>query len=376
MLDCQRFYEALRSRGVTFFAGVPDSLLKDLCAYITDQSEPGQHVITANEGSAVALATGHYLATGELSVVYMQNSGLGNTVNPVTSLTDAAVYGIPMVMLVGWRGEPGAKADEPQHVKMGAVTLTMLGAMDVPHAVLPDDAAAAEAALDVAVGEARRRSGPYALVVRTGTFGAYKLPKAAPKYSMSREAAIGRFLEVVPKDALIVATTGKPSRELYESREQRGERHDTDFLTVGCMGHASQIALGVALRKPARPVYCLDGDGAVLMHMGGLASIGTLAPANYRHVVVNNGAHESVGAQPTVAFDVDLCGVARACGYKTVLRADDEAALSTALAALAKAECPAFLEVRVKVGSRDDLGRPKMSPRELKDAFMKVAAEG
>ena len=256
---------------------------------------------------------------------------------------------------------------------MGQVTLAMLDAMDVPHAVLPDEPVAAEAALELAIAEAKRRSAPYALVVRTGTFGTYKLPKAAPTYSMSREAAIGRFLEIVPKGALIVATTGKPSRELYEQREQRGEGHDTDFLTVGCMGHASQIALGVALRKPERAVYCLDGDGAVLMHMGGLASIGTLAPKNYRHVVVNNGAHESVGAQPTVAFDADLCAVARACGYRTVLRADDEAALSVALAELANAECPAFLEVRVKVGSRDDLGRPKMSPRELRDAFMRVA---
>lgn len=373
MLDCQQFYEALKTRGVSFFAGVPDSLLKDICAYITDRSTPAEHVITANEGSAVGLATGHYLATGELPIVYMQNSGLGNAVNPLTSLADPAVYGIPMLLLIGWRGEPGAKADEPQHVKMGEVTLPVLGAIDVPYAILPDEEGAAQAALDTAVAEARRRMAPYALIVRTGTFGSYKLPKKPPAYPMTREAAITRFLEFVQKDALIVSTTGKPSRELWEQRELRKEPHGADFLTVGSMGHSSQIALGVALRRPERQVYCLDGDGAVLMHLGGLCTIGTLAPGNYRHVVLNNGAHESVGAQPTVAFQVDLGGVARASGYKTVLRADDEAQLAECLAKLQTAEAPAFLEVRVSTGSRDDLARPKGSPRELRDAFMKAA---
>lgn len=372
MINCQAFYEALLSRGVGFFAGVPDSLLQDICAYITDRTDAGRHIITANEGSAVALCAGHTLATGELGLVYLQNSGLGNAVNPLTSLADPDVYGIPMVLLVGWRGEPGAKPDEPQHVKMGKVTRALLEAIGVAHSVLPADIDDARRVLDDAVAQARARRAPYALVVRAGTFEAYKLPKAAPSYPMTREQAIACFLEGLEPDALVVSTTGKPSRELYEQRELRGQPHDGDFLTVGSMGHASQIALGVALRAPHRPVYCLDGDGAVIMHMGGLCTLGTRAPRNFKHVVLNNAAHESVGGQPTVGFDVDFCAIARAAGYRAAARAEAEAALVEALGELRRAEGPALVEARVRVGSRADLGRPKMSPAQLKERFMRA----
>lgn len=367
---CKHVFDALAERGVSFYAGVPDSLLKSFCAYVTDHAAPGSHVIAANEGSAVGLAAGHYMATGRFGVVYMQNSGLGNAVNPITSLADEQVYGIPMLLLIGWRGEPG-HADEPQHVKMGAVTDAALAALGVAHAVLPDDDAGAVAAIDEAVRYMAQRSAPYALVVRKGTFDGYRLRgERAAAYPLTREQALAVVLDALPGGAAVVSTTGMPSRELFELREARGESHDSDFLTVGSMGHSSQIALGVALAQPSRRVVCIDGDGAALMHLGGLASIGALRPRNFTHIVLNNGAHDSVGAQATVAFDVDLCGVARACGYGAALRADDEAGLRARLPELVAADGPALLEVRLRVGARADLGRPTSTPAEGKRRFM------
>lgn len=371
MLSPKDFYEALTEAGVTLFCGVPDSLLKDICAYVTAHTPKRRNVITANEGGAVALAMGHYLATGEIGLVYLQNSGLGNTVNPVTSLADPAIYGIPMLLLVGWRGRPG-EHDEPQHVHMGKVTLETLAAVGVPASVLPRDLDAAKTAIASSIAEARSRRGPVALVVEKGTFEAYSLKDdAATKLELTRERAIERFAAALPEGASVVSTTGMPSRELFEVRVKRGELHDADLLVVGGMGHASQIALGVALAREGRPVYCLDGDGAVIMHMGGLATIGELAPASYKHVVLNNGAHDSVGGQPTAGFAIDICAVARAAGYKSAVRVTTEADLDAALATLRDAPGPALVEVWVKKGSRKDLGRPTQSPSDLTVAFSK-----
>jgi phosphonopyruvate decarboxylase len=374
VIESKAFYEALARAKVTFFAGVPDSLLKDFCAYVTDVTPADRNVITANEGGAIALAMGHWLATGEVGLVYMQNSGLGNTVNPLTSLADPAVYGVPMLLVVGWRGSPGVK-DEPQHAQMGRVTKETLEAIGVKTTVLPKDPAEAEAAMKAAVADAIAREAPHALVVDKETFAPYALQnKTKDAYAMTREQAIAKVVGVLPANALVVATTGMPSRELFETREARKEPHDTDFLTVGGMGHASQIALGVALRTD-KPVYCVDGDGAVIMHMGGLATIGQLAPKTFKHVVLNNGAHDSVGGQPTVAFAIDIPAIARACGYKSAAVATDEASLDAALAELAKVDGPALLEIRVKKGARKDLGRPTMTPQDLKKAFKGAIAK-
>jgi len=371
MLSCQAFYDAVTANGLDFYAGVPDSLLKDLCAYVTDHTPAERNVITANEGSAVALAAGHYLATGRPGVVYLQNSGLGNTVNPLTSLADQAVYGVPMLLVIGWRGEPGKK-DEPQHVKMGSISREVLDAIGVEWTELPQELDAATAAVAHAAKRLGERPAPYAFLVRAGTFEKYKLQtKAAEPYAMSREEAIAALLDHLPSDGLLVATTGMPSRELYEHREQRKQGHERDFLTVGSMGHSSQIALGIALAHKDKKVYCIDGDGAVLMHMGGLASIGTSGATRYKHICLNNGAHDSVGGQPTVAFDIDLAGVAKACGYPATFVVTSREELDRTFAAFDAAAGPAFLEVRVKKGHRDDLGRPKMSPAELKTAYMK-----
>lgn len=370
MVSVDKFYDTLRGCGVRMFAGVPDSLLKNLCAYITDHSDASHNIIAANEGAAVGIAAGHYLATGEVPVVYMQNSGIGNAVNPLMSLADEKVYAMPILLVIGWRGEPGVH-DEPQHVKQGEVTLPLLEAMQIPYVVLPDNDEAALPAVKSIVNDCRTLSKPHAIVIRKNTFGKYKLQKEAVNdYPLSREEALTRLVKAIDANSVIVSTTGKLSRELFELREARGEGHDRDFLTVGSMGHSSSIALGIALEKQKRRVYCFDGDGAFIMHMGSISNIGALAPKNLVHVVFNNGAHESVGGQPTLGFGIDICAIARACGYKeavTVTTAEEFDALSGQLGSL---EGPVLIELRVRINSRDNLGRPTTTPIENKVAFM------
>ena len=374
MLRCEPTFEAFTSAGVTLFTGVPDSLLKAFCAYVADHTTADQHVITANEGSAVGLAVGHYLASRQLSVVYMQNSGLGNSINPLTSLADSEVYGVPMLVVVGWRGEPGKK-DEPQHVKMGRITRELLHDIDVPFEILADDQEQANEQIDTLANRARNENRPVALLVRKGIFEPYQLTQSHGRHSkalaLSREQALELVLSAVPGDVPIVSTTGMPSRELFELRDRLGSPHDADFLTVGSMGHCSQIALGAALRRPQRDIVCIDGDGAVIMHMGGLATVGSIAPPNFKHVVVNNGAHDSVGGQPTVGFDIDIRAIATACGYRWTAMADSVEATVASARELLNTQGPALLEIRVRTGARADLGRPTLAPVDTKRAFMR-----
>jgi phosphonopyruvate decarboxylase len=366
------FYDALTTRGFTFFTGVPDSLLKDLCAYVTDQVDEQHHVIAANEGGAAALAAGHFVATGAPGVVYMQNSGQGNAVNPLVSLADPDVFGIPMLLLVGWRGEPG-REDEPQHVKQGKITGALFDAMGIEWALLPEDIDGAGRALDAALAHMKAKAAPYALIIREGTFGGYKLQKAVKtSYDLNREQALKVVADALDPSAIVVSTTGKTARELFEHRQTTGRTQDADFRTVGCMGHASQIALGIALSTSGRPVVCLDGDGAAIMHLGAMALIGTRAPSTFMHVVFNNGAHDSVGGQPTAGFQIDLPAIAGACGYREVATVSTASGIRDALAHLAATPGPTFLEIKVNKGARADLGRPTISPQTNKRALMAV----
>ena len=369
MIDPVQFCDALTESGVTFYTGVPDSLLKAFCACVTDRVPAERHVVAANEGAAIGLAAGHYLATGRPALVYLQNSGLGNTVNPLLSLAAPEVYGIPMLLVIGWRGEPGVK-DEPQHIKQGALTPALCETLDVPHHILPAETDAAVAVLRQAVEYALAKRSPVALLVRAGSFADYSLPAAPSSYALSREDAVAAVAAALPLNAALVATTGHISRELFEHRARQGEGHGRDFLTVGSMGHASQITLGIALAQPTRPVACLDGDGAALMHMGGLGIVGTSRAGNLLHVVLNNGAHDSVGGQPTAGFLVDFVQVAKACGYATAQRVDSLDAIRAALGVIDWQAGPHFLEVRVARGARKDLGRPTRTPVENKQDLM------
>ena len=365
MIDVKETYEALVGSGIDMFTGVPDSLLKNICAYITDTTPRERHIIAANEGNAVGIAAGHYLATGKPALVYMQNSGLGNTVNPLLSLADEKVYSIPMVLMIGWRGEPGVH-DEPQHAKQGEVTLALLDAMQIPYIILEDIGQ-----IGPQVALAVNRKSPAAIVVRKGTFGSYKLKNASKNdYELSREQAMKLVVDHLRADDIIVSTTGKLSRELFEYRESKQQGHGHDFLTVGSMGHSSSIALGIALEKPNRRVFCFDGDGAFIMHTGALGIVASMNPRNFFHILFNNNAHESVGGQPTIGYELDAVTMAKASGYKQALRATTREEMIAALQQLETTEGPVLLELRVKIDSREDLGRPTTTPIQNKDALM------
>jgi phosphonopyruvate decarboxylase len=360
----------LTAAGVSFFTGVPDSLLKSFCAYLTDHAGEDRHIIAANEGGAVGLAAGFYLASGKIPLVYMQNSGIGNAVNPLLSLADSDVYRIPLILLIGWRGEPGVK-DEAQHVKQGKVTLSLLEAMGIPYAVLTDNEAETEKQLAACFDYLKKESAPYALVVRKGYFDSYTLQKQEPSMGeMTREAAIEEIIKLSDPNEIYFSTTGMASRELWELRERQGGDHGRDFLTVGSMGHASQIALGAALQKPDSRFTCLDGDGAAIMHLGSLAIIGSRRPENFRHIVLNNGAHDSVGGQPTVGQKINLAAIARASGYAEAVSTATAEELRSVLEK--KNKSPLFIEVKVRKGNRSNLGRPSSTPIENKEALMKT----
>ena len=355
MIEVKKFVESLQEAGVSFFTGVPDSLLKSFCAYVTDNCG-NNHVIAANEGGAVGLASGHYLATGNPALVYMQNSGQGNAVNPLASLADLDVYSIPMVLLVGWRGEPGVK-DEPQHVKQGKVTVSLFETLGIPTEILPDDDESAADVTRKVIEKAKAESRPVALIVRKGLFAEYKLQNKKPDIAaFPREQAIEEVLKSLPEDAVVVSTTGMISREVYETRERLGQDHSRDFLTVGSMGHAIMIAMGIAKAQPDRRVYCLDGDGASIMQMGNMAIAGQSGCVNLTHIVFNNAAHDSVGGQPTVGGAIGLTATAESCGYN-------------------RPNSPVFKEIKVAKGARKDLGRPKEPPQVNKKLYMETLSK-
>lgn len=364
------FIEKLKENGIDFFAGVPDSLLKNICAYITDTLPREQNIIAANEGGAMGIAAGYHLATGRIPVVYMQNSGEGNIINPLASLTDKEVYNIPVLLLIGWRGRPGVH-DEPQHVKQGKVTTGLLNTMGINYTVLSKDEEQSAKQVAVAVDYMQRTQEVYALVIEKDTFEAYTLQNTIDSgLTMAREEAIESVVRCLQPTAAVVSTTGMISRELFEIRERASQGHEHDFLTVGSMGHASQIALGIALQQPERPVYCFDGDGASIMHMGNMAISASMQPVNYIHVVFNNGAHDSVGGQPTVGLQIDLPAVARAVGYRSTFSVDNVEQLTQAVSKAQQLPGPVLIEAKVKKGNRKDLGRPTTTPIQNKKALM------
>ena len=378
MMDAAMLLDACREAGIDFFTGVPDSQLKGLCdtLYARYGVAGAEHIVAANEGNAIGLCAGHYLATGRPALCYMQNSGLGNAVNPRASLMDGKVYGLPCLLVIGWRGEPGVH-DEPQHVKQGEITLGQLELMDIPYFIL--DKAMDEAAFRAQFArltEAMAQGRVAAMVVRKGALTCSARPDYQNGRAMTRETAA----EVIVREAgardVFVSTTGKLSRELFEIRERLGQGHEKDFLTVGSMGHASSIALAVALAKPDRRVWCLDGDGAALMHLGAMHVIGQRRPANLLHVVINNAAHETVGGMPVCEGGLDVSAAARAAGYPAVYRADSPETLADALRSAQDCGSLALVEVMCAGGARADLGRPTITPRENRDALMRFIREG
>ena len=354
-----------------FYTGVPDSQLKALCNYLmhTYGIDSKHHIIAANEGNCTALAAGYHLATGKVPVVYMQNSGEGNIINPVASLLNDKVYAIPVIFVVGWRGEPGVH-DEPQHIYQGEVTVKLLEDMDIRTFVIGKETTDDEAADAMAEFQKLLAAGKdVAFVIRKGALTYDEKVVYANRNTMKREEIIRHIVAASGEDP-IVSTTGKASRELFEIREANGQSHKYDFLTVGSMGLSSSIALGVALNKPEKRIWCIDGDGAVLMHMGAMAVIGANKPDNLIHVVINNGAHETVGGMPTVAEQIDLVAIAKACGYPNAVSVDTFDKLDEALQKAKSAKELTLIEVKCSIGARDDLGRPTTTALENKKLFV------
>lgn len=362
--------------GAEFYTGVPDSQLKPLCDCLMDRYgiDARHHIIAANEGNGAALAAGYHLATGKIPVAYMQNSGEGNIINPVASLLNERVYRIPMIFIIGWRGEPGTK-DEPQHIYQGEVTLKLLEDMNIEFFILDPDTS--EEQIEERMTDFRKvldAGGDVAFVVRKGALTYDKKITYKNEYAMSREEIIRHIVAVSGSDP-VVSTTGKASRELFEIREENRESHKYDFLTVGSMGHSSSIALGIAVNKPDTKIWCMDGDGALLMHMGSMAVLAQQKPENMVHIVINNEAHETVGGMPTAAAESDLVAVAKACGYPYAASADNFDTLDKELVLAKERKALSFLEIKCQIGARADLGRPTTTALENKQNFMQYLNE-
>lgn len=362
----------LEKLNIDVIAGVPDSTLKQFCDGLMLSGNRFRHYVTANEGAAVGLAVGNYLSSGRPACVYMQNSGIGNAVNPLASLANRDVYGIPMLFIIGWRGEPGVK-DEPQHVFQGKITCELLDTMAVPFSVIDSETAPGQLEeIFEKAGEALAGLKQYALVVKKETFEKEESFHWENGNVMVREQVLGKLLESLPEKACIVSTTGRISRELYEQSNRLYGNHDSIFMTVGGMGHASMIAFGIARNRPDKKVVCIDGDGAALMHMGALPFIASQAPENFYHIVINNQAHESVGAMPTGCRQADFASIAAAAGYAGARKVEEIQGIEALGEEIAAQKGPLFYEIPVSLGSRADLSRPKETAGENKETFMKA----
>ena len=371
-MKVEKFVEALN---MDFYTGVPDSQLQALCNYLMDKYgiDKMHHIIAANEGNCTALAAGYHMATGKIPVVYMQNSGEGNIINPVASLLNEKVYAIPCVFVIGWRGEPGVH-DEPQHIYQGEITIKLLELMGIKSYIVDKTTTSSDICTIMEEYKCNLEKGKsIAFIVRKGALEFEGKIEYSNQYLMTREEIIKHIISVTEDDP-IISTTGKASRELFEARVENKQSHKYDFLTVGSMGHSSSIALGIALNKPNKKIWCIDGDGAALMHMGAMAVLGANNPHNLVHILINNEAHETVGGMPTVVNKIDMPAIAKACGYPNVVSVDSFRDLDEELINAKKRNELTFIEVKCSIGARDDLGRPTTTAIENKEAFMKYLA--
>tara|TARA_Y100001980_G_C14555314_1_gene343588 strand:+ start:1294 stop:2448 length:1155 start_codon:yes stop_codon:yes gene_type:complete len=375
----QLFLKHLIRRDILFFTGVPDSLLKYLCLCI-DQSKDlkSNHIITSNEGAAIGLASGYHIGTNKVPLVYMQNSGIGNAINPLLSLADSKVYSIPMLILIGWRGEPGVK-DEPQHLSQGEVQIDLLNALKIPFDIISKNNNDYKLIIDRGLNYAKEKSSPFVILIKKNTFSKIVFnsnKQGSNTLTLTREYCLGILLKSLPKNSIIVSTTGKTSREIFELRKLNNQPHENDFLTIGSMGHCSSIALGIAKTNPHLNIFCIDGDGSIIMHMGTLSTIGQELPDNFHHILINNYSHESVGGQKTSSEIIDFNLLSKSLNYKDYYRANNKNSLNKLIKEmLNNSNKPALFEIQVQPGSRSDLGRPTVTPKENKIKLMKKINE-
>ncbi len=366
MISCDRLFSLFEKTNLKFFVGVPDSCFAPLVNYLL-LTDKFKHIIATNEGEALAIAAGYHLSTGEIPVLYLQNDGLCNMMNPITSLTDENVYEIPFLMLISWRGAPGMK-DAPQHQRIGKILVDLLNLLKIQYFVYDGNNEKLESEMEKIVTKIKKGKKPFAILFRKGDIENYPI-KFEDQAELKREEAIRIIVDNFEND-IFIATTGKISRELFEYREERKKSHKNDFLNVGAMGYTNAIGFGIALNTNKK-IFVLDGDGALLMHMGNLATIGYYQPKNFYHIILNNFSHDSTGGQPTVANKTDFCGVAKAVGYKYTATVKNKEELQRELDHIRNLEGPVMLVVNVKRGARKNLGRPTIPLKELKKDFMK-----
>ena len=371
MVNHELLFNRLSELGVNFYTGVTDSLLNDFCLYAIDYCDDEHNIIAANEGNAIGIAAGYYFSTGKLPVVYMQNSGIGNAMNPLLSLTHQDVYSIPMILVIGWRGDPSI-IDHVQHKRQGELTTVLMDDMNIPYEILDKDDMVISK-FEWAVAKAKEISAPVALIAKKGILSKSKKETFYPEEGimMNREDAMDIVFDFMPDDTIYSATTGRATRELHEMFVKRNLHFDREFLNVGSMGHNSSVALGMAVGCPERHYVVFDGDSATLMHLGALTTTGKVAPKHFLNIVLNNGAHESVGGQPTIGFGIDYAKLSAALGYKHYFYAENTEELQSILKTIDYGNLgTSFLEIRLAQGSRKDLGRPKKTPIENKNSVM------
>jgi len=375
----ESFLKHLINREILFFTGVPDSLLKYLCLCIDHSKDlKNNHIIASNEGSAIGLASGYHIGTNKVPLVYMQNSGIGNAINPLLSLADSKVYSIPMLVLIGWRGEPGVK-DEPQHLSQGEVQIDLLNSLKLPYNIISEESTDYKMKIDYGLDVAKKKLSPFVILIKKNTFSRIEFNSKKKRkniLSLKREFVLNSLLKSLPNNAVIVSTTGKTSREIFELRKLDNQSHENDFLTIGSMGHCSSIALGIAKTNPHLNIYCIDGDGSMIMHMGSLSTIGQELPNNFYHILINNYAHESVGGQRTSSETINFHLLSKSLNYQDYYSANDRNSLKKLIDKLLnKVNKPALFEIQVELGSRADLGRPTITPKENKIKLMKKIHE-
>jgi phosphonopyruvate decarboxylase len=374
MIKSDQLINLLSKEGLNLFTGIPCSIFKDFLFCLEEKGKKVKHVVSASEEEAISIGVGYNLATSKIPVIYMQNSGLANSVDVLTSLANKEVYGIPMLLLISWRGEPGKK-DEPQHFKMGKITLKLLKLLDIPYTILSDNEANVKKEIKKAKKYLIENNTPYAIIIRKGLFAPYQPKKRKEFYSLTREEAIKTIVDNIKRDRIIVSTTGKTSRELFEYREIKKHGHGTDFYTFGSMGSSSAIALGIALQKTKKKVFVFDGDGSILMQMGILATVGHYLPKNFYHIIFDNNAFDSTGGQRTLSGTVDFGKIASVCGYKNVKTVSSKNELIRFAKTIESKQGPVILTIKVKQGARKDLGRPVRTPVEIKKEFMKLLSK-
>ncbi|MCR5573679.1 MAG: phosphonopyruvate decarboxylase [Bacteroidaceae bacterium] len=371
MVNQQTLFQQLDKLGVKFFTGVPDSLLNDFCLYLVNNIPDGQHVMAANEGNAIAIAAGNYMATGNIPVVYMQNSGIGNATNPLLSLTHNYVYSIPMILVIGWRGDPAIN-DHAQHQKQGELTPVLMKDMDIPYEILDADETVVDK-LAWALAKTKEISSPVALIAKKAILSQKdKKQTYADSKLMNREEAVAAVVDVLGEDAIYLGTTGRATREVHEQLKAHGVGEGHEWLNVGSMGHVSSVGLGLALAKPDKIIVVFDGDAAAVMHMGAMATNCRYKAGNMIHIVLNNGVNESVGGQPSAGYVINLTAVAEACGYRTmghVVEAKEE--LQRVVRENQSDEMPLFIDVHVRQGIRSDMPKLNIDHKAQKEALMK-----